>query len=229
VNDLGFHNNTMTVTGVSTRSANLGGLLGYQKEFILPSFGVLPYDYFSSTLLTMVDHELEEETKRKYKEDAAVRVIPSSWIDYVAGCEESQHWNCGMATSVAHQGDLFRVAGELVLVLSLLLSIIVARVSYLPSRNESVQIVICPKKKTKCTTAIPPLSSTYHHPNHHHCPCRPKKQFLSSAFPKVPTRGYRRVLVPTPGTKCVERGYIIVHELEELKQSKPLPHKMPAN
>jgi hypothetical protein len=57
-------------------------------------------------------------------------LMPSSCIDYVATCEESQHWNCGMITFVAHQGDLFHAAGELVFVLSVLLSIIATRVSY---------------------------------------------------------------------------------------------------
>jgi hypothetical protein len=46
VDNLSIHNTT--VTGAST-SANLGGFLR-NKKIVLPSFGVFPYDYFSSTL-----------------------------------------------------------------------------------------------------------------------------------------------------------------------------------
>jgi hypothetical protein len=224
LDDLSFHNST-TVTGAST-SAHLGGLLGNSNtEFVLPSFGFVPYDYFSSTLLLTMDHELEEqEAESKFKEEDTVRhgVKPSSsWSDYVVvGCEGShQHWNCGM---IACQGYLFCAVGELVLILSALLSVIVARVSYYSScRNNSVPMTVVRPKKS--STAIPPLGSTCHHPNHHHCRCRPKKQFPWSTIPKVPTRGYRRVLVPTPGTKCGEHGYIIVREVDP---KPPLPHKI---
>jgi hypothetical protein len=196
LDDLSFVHNTTTVTGASMR-AHLGGLLGNRNtEFVLPSFGVVPYDYFSSTLLLTMDHELkEQEAESKFKEEGdTVRVKPLS-------------------------------AGELVLILSALLSVIITRVSYsLSCRNNSIPMIVVRPKKSS-TASIPPLSSTCRHPNHHHCRCRPKKQFSSAAstIPKIPTRGYRRVLVPTPGTKCGERGYIIVREVDP---KPPLPRKI---
>jgi hypothetical protein len=81
-----------------------------REDFVLTSFAA-PYDYFSHPL--RLDYVLEETQIEimQYKEENVDRLMPSSWIDYVAGCEF--HWNCGISFAPG-RGDLFLAAGELV-------------------------------------------------------------------------------------------------------------------